>query len=114
MKVYNYTLKKVIEIEEFEYICDKCYGKGQIKSKLKTKSGRPITLRCNKCLGAGKLDWIENVTGKAIADDMIQFYPDESFQQIIENLSEDLAHNIDQEILRALYNDCNIDDNHEE
>jgi len=37
-----------------ELICDQCKGNGD-----------SITYNpCSKCLGSGKLDWIENVVGK--------------------------------------------------
>jgi len=47
-----------------ELICDKCNGKGSVEAnerlmKIKT---------CPKCLGAKKVDWIENAMGKQPKD----------------------------------------------
>ncbi len=63
-----------------EYICDKCGGRGVISITYE-----PIQIDsfggmrqfvpgigkedvCRKCLGSGKLDWIENLFGKQPAD----------------------------------------------
>ena len=47
-----------IKLEEGEVICDKCNGTGE-----KTYEGWG-GLPCDRCLGHGKLDWIENMMGK--------------------------------------------------
>lgn len=43
-----------IVLQECEMICDKCEGTG---------NGDSNFVRCKKCLGAGKVDWIENAMG---------------------------------------------------
>ena len=44
-----------------EVICNRCNGAGtQIEKKMPY-----LTHPCEKCLGKGKLDWIENVVGKS-------------------------------------------------
>jgi len=47
-----------LELEEGEIKCPKCKGKGYIKDP------RGFKTACVKCLGCGKIDWIENVVGK--------------------------------------------------
>ena len=39
-----------------EYICDRCGGVGALPNTIGDS--------CNRCLGTGKLNWIENVFGK--------------------------------------------------
>jgi len=54
-----------VNLRKGEIVCDKCKGTGSTKVKRDlTKSGpyRP-TIICLKCLGGGKLDWIENIIG---------------------------------------------------
>ncbi len=43
-----------------EVVCDKCNGWGNLYSE---EVERHI-IRCNKCWGIGKLDWIEKAVGK--------------------------------------------------
>ncbi len=53
------------ELKEGEVICDKCNGSGVIRTtEQRGKHFYPIKTFCEKCHGDGKLDWIENVTGK--------------------------------------------------
>jgi DnaJ-class molecular chaperone len=68
---YNIFLKKVITLSDGEEFCPVCDGKGKIQSHRKekpyVKSHTYIyNLQCHKCLGAGKLDWVEKVTGKKV------------------------------------------------
>lgn len=63
MKRYNEYLKRYIEKNEGEIFCPKCNGKGKIKSK--TSYFKMIILfTCDKCLGSGKIDWVETIMGK--------------------------------------------------
>ena len=48
-----------MKLEKGEIICDKCKGSGISSNKKIPK----IKYFCPKCLGFGKLDWIENITG---------------------------------------------------
>lgn len=50
------------ELKEDELICDKCNGTGCIPSKINPNE---IASMCSKCQGTGKVDWIENIMGKA-------------------------------------------------
>lgn len=52
-----------------EVKCKNCNGYGSLNPYLKKKSSKSYSLigiKCPKCLGTGKLDWIENVVGKKI------------------------------------------------
>ncbi len=42
------------KLKDHEMICSKCDGQGYDEALIK----------CPKCLGDGKLDWVENVVGK--------------------------------------------------
>jgi hypothetical protein len=56
-----------MELKEGEQICTECNGTGEKSlGSWKDKSGRlsVIMTSCKKCLGHGKLDWIEEVVGK--------------------------------------------------
>lgn len=62
-KRYNINKKQYIELKEGERFCTKCDGKGCIP--IKKKEGlRTVMLKCDKCLGDGKIDWIEEAIGK--------------------------------------------------
>ena len=50
---------KKLELLEGEMICPKCNGTGVYYNKYDIS-----TFTCSKCLGEGKLDWIENIVGK--------------------------------------------------
>jgi DnaJ-class molecular chaperone len=62
---YNAHLKKVITTNEGENFCPKCDGLGLVprSGKIMEKTG-VVHLICNKCLGDGKIDWVEKVVGK--------------------------------------------------
>ena len=67
-EVYNKYKRKVIVLSEGEEFCKKCRGRGVVYAPGKLKNPSFTTkvypLRCNECLGDGKIDWIEKVTGK--------------------------------------------------
>lgn len=48
-----------MDLEPGEVICTECEGKGFYKT-----NDPVIYLECQKCFGYGKLNWIENITGK--------------------------------------------------
>jgi len=52
-----------MKLEEGEVFCPKCNGGGSYPYKF-VKLEDPKYCRCNKCLGTGKLDWIEMCVGK--------------------------------------------------
>lgn len=62
---YNAVRRCIIELNAGERFCPKCDGKGMLP-KYNTKCRVLYTpLQCNICLGTGKLDWIEEATGKS-------------------------------------------------
>lgn len=46
-----------MNVGEGNYVCHVCLGTGKIRYTLYKR-------RCPKCLGSGKLDWIEKIVGK--------------------------------------------------
>ena len=52
-----------MKLELGEVICPKCEGGGSYPKKF-AKLEDPYYNRCIKCLGSGKLDWIEMCMGK--------------------------------------------------
>ena len=93
-----------------EYICDKCGGRGvisityepiQIDSFGGMRQFVPSVGKedvCSKCLGSGKLDWIEALFGKQ----QQKLSDDDVLKDITERLSKDLADQIDKEIMNSL------------
>jgi DnaJ-class molecular chaperone len=65
-KRYNYYHKKIIAIGDGERFCPKCNGKGKIFSGKEFYLRRIFNIRltCDKCLGDGKIDWVEQAIGK--------------------------------------------------
>lgn len=57
-KIYNRFLNKIIEIEDYEIVCPFCFGCGNVLIKKEFKK-RVNFLKCVKCEGRGKLDWID-------------------------------------------------------
>lgn len=47
------------DLNDGEVICSHCKG-------TRKEYPSPITRKCSKCFGEGKLDWIENIIGKHI------------------------------------------------
>jgi len=60
---YNWHKKKHISLEEGEYFCKKCNGAGVV-SRTNAVHKKAKKLICDKCLGEGKLDWVEKAVGK--------------------------------------------------
>jgi DnaJ-class molecular chaperone len=68
-KRYNRYKNTMIYLKEDEKFCKKCDGKGSVSSKNKYISSTSLMKRnyllvCDICFGHGKLDWVEQVTGK--------------------------------------------------
>jgi len=57
-----------IELEPGEFICDRCDGRKEIIMNAPDKSDALSYLeyyyKCTRCLGTGKLDWINKVVKK--------------------------------------------------
>jgi len=58
-KRYNGKHKCYITLTDGERFCPKCDGVGFVKGAKKF-----TVLTCARCLGDGKIDWIEEATGK--------------------------------------------------
>jgi len=52
----------MVDLKEGEIVCDKCSGTGRTEVKRNSINFYASGM-CPKCLGKGKLDWIENITG---------------------------------------------------
>jgi hypothetical protein len=52
---------KEMDLKEGECVCQCCNGWGE-----QYDAERDYIIRCTHCWGDGKLDWVENVTGKKI------------------------------------------------
>jgi len=50
------------ELKDYEYPCPHCNG---------LKYVGPFRNVCGKCMGSGKLDWIENVVGKNYSENIM-------------------------------------------
>lgn len=68
---FNKFKKRLISLCSGEKFCRKCNGEGVVSNRSKNFRPLPITaakyLTCSKCFGDGKLDWVEQVTGKALS-----------------------------------------------
>lgn len=60
---FNWHKLQRITLKEGEYFCKKCDGSGVIGRSNSTNK-RVGNLICDKCLGEGKLDWVEKAVGK--------------------------------------------------
>lgn len=62
----RYRLNKfkniLISLKKGEEFCPKCDGKGRIKTNRFNQEGK--YLKCSKCNGDGKIDWVEKAVGK--------------------------------------------------
>ena len=82
-------MRKELVLEEYEIVCDKCSGEGTIPVE-----GTRFCTNCPKCLGDGKIDWIENIVGKRRVKDILD--------EIASAMAEELAKEIDKEIMKEL------------
>ncbi len=94
-----------MKLKPGEVICPDCNGTGQSNEKDRST----ITLiGCDKCLGAGKLDWVEVVVGKRPKYMTIEWpsadelYGPKINDEYVKNLSDQIAKQIDEEILKSL------------
>jgi DnaJ-class molecular chaperone len=74
------------------YKCPKCDGSGIVNELNK------VGLICLKCSGTGKVNWIENIFEIEPDYDRIQ-------NKVIEQMTTKIAKQLDEEIVRMLYND---------
>ena len=95
-----------MKLKSGEVICPKCKGKKKIKADYSLNNpdtfiwveGQKVA--CDKCLGTGKLDWIENMVGGKQKPQEInnKFYS----EKIIERVANEISKNIDKDILESL------------
>jgi DnaJ-class molecular chaperone len=81
-------------LEDYEVFCPKCTGTG--KGQTWMAGEFEITPECRHCLGDGKLDWIERITGKPP-----RIY-DMHYQEIVEEMGKEIAEEIDKEIIESV------------
>jgi len=58
----KYKGEYMLTEEYSEFICSECHGTGRVVVPNWDRGLRRII--CPKCNGAGKLDWIEHITGE--------------------------------------------------
>jgi len=79
-----------MDLKPDEIICDKCNGQGdlgmnsgtatiKIKGQTTDIPFNLKVLKCDKCYGAGKLDWIEAVVGRK--QEFEPWYPSAGFKR---------------------------------
>lgn len=63
---FNKFKNKLITLRDGEQFCKKCKGMGAVPYKNPKKISFLATkfLTCSVCFGDGKLDWVEQATGK--------------------------------------------------
>lgn len=63
---YNSYKRVIIDIGEGEEVCRKCRGKGEVILRTPNYVRH---LCCDKCLGTGKIDWVEKAIGKRVKNE---------------------------------------------
>lgn len=91
---------KKAKIEEWEFRCEKCKGKGTII----LDTSNDYNPKCPECQGTGKLDWIENIVGKRsediqtlmnrLSEEMAKHFADKIDKEIIESIEKEAEHDI--------------------
>ena len=62
-ETHNHFTYLPVFLEEGEVLCSKCHGEGVVwRVTIETIQNKEDFL-CKKCLGSGKLDWLENMMG---------------------------------------------------
>jgi len=112
--------KSNIKLNPGDVICNICEGKGFIiKENIHDDDNdylfKTVNNICNKCYGAGKLDWIENVVGKMKPkkesffkspsiklnySNIFKEYENVYTKEIIEEVSNKIRDNIDDDIIK--------------
>ena len=85
---------QVKDLKPGELICDKCEGWGCIPPSHELESNE-ISASCEKCQGAGKVDWIANITGVPPPNEFDTSY-------FVTFAAKELADAIDKEILESV------------
>lgn len=93
-----------------DVVCPKCKGTGWLTGKNEWE------IYCDKCYGAGKLDWVERIMGKPapkprtlqgnwsmeMEKDMICLYDLNLHQEVSDAMAKELAKEIDEEIMENI------------
>jgi len=117
-------MKPNLIINPGEVLCDKCSGDGWIKRENKNENNSQffdyLNIICDKCYGVGKLDWIEIIVGKEkpkpkdfnfkISHMFENEITSDFSNKIINNVVEQMAKEIDKQILDMLINTCEVKD----
>lgn len=97
-----------------DIICPKCKGHCFVDAEGDVDWKTEWEVQCNKCWGAGKLDWIERIMGKPdpnpcrtlkgnwtmeMNEDITTLYDINLDSEILDALSKELAEKIDEEII---------------
>jgi len=109
-----------MKLEAGEVICDQCKGTGYPNNNeidYNNKFYFNVPDACDKCHGSGKLDWIEAIVGKHKPRQLSakfdinfstaeQLYgpKSEEMDAVINKMSEQLAKDIDKEIIEGIAN----------
>ena len=89
-------------LKEGEIICPKCNGTGGIDDGCLDED---LIKTCTKCLGDGKLDWIEAAMGKPSR--MKMYFSHDFKQSMVDALGEQIAKEIDNEIVETIIFEAN-------
>ena len=103
------------ELKEGEVLCDKCEGGALPTNKelsQHTHGNQMIQETCPKCLGTGKLDWIEAAMGGKPTPESITFSEmpshnhtfSQEYEAVFSEMRRELSEAIDKEILEELSN----------
>jgi hypothetical protein len=107
-------MNRLQPLEPGDVVCDQCNGTGEPgNNKIGPNDKLSIVpWYCDKCDGTGKLDWIENITGRRKpklfsvdwGDDFLvdSKYRSPTEQKAIEQIAQKLADQIDQDILKGI------------
>lgn len=108
-----------IDESKGEILCDECNGKGSVPSS-PNKNYRVYRELCWKCQGDGKVDWVSNATGKPekklkgiFSSSSVSSMSSTSgpanniYNDMIDSLAQNMAAEIDKEILDSLNKQSN-------
>ena len=103
----------MVQLKEGEVICDRCQGTCHEPNS--NDNDELCTEICGRCLGHGKLDWIENIVGKirekrklssswtvSQSTEVKGIFSYDIEKELMEALAEEIAKDIDEQILKEL------------
>ena len=95
---FNKYLGTEIKLNEGEEFCPECEGTG-----MEVDDNKPFLSCCNKCLGKGTLDWIEQVIGVYPKNPVLDINS-KFLDEWTKDAAEALARLMDDEIMGAILN----------